>query len=745
MTVQIPWAPGALFLHLVCRLGEPRPDGSDDGIQPDLMSQAGTVTLTCNTDRIRFPESDGRKRMLSMNEWTFSIRASDGELFTQSGEVGVEVLSALTPGIDPSQFTWTAKVKPTSGKPWEVVIPANASGTVDLVELAEGGAPSSGVPSLVGRVDALEARPSAYPVQQVTLTGNLAYTLPADAPTNQVVSVVFTQDAVGGRTVTFGGNPVTVNLAAGAATLLAFWPGGRLVYPGAAGSGGGLDAEAVQDIVGAMVAAAGGSYDAAAGTITLPSSGGGGGFPVQQVSLTGSYVLDPVALGWPTTEIVTLAFTQDATGNRAVTYGSGVVMASGVSWLLAQGTAAGSEVVTTWRYSVGLAKWVCEGCWVSIAGGVPTDVTAPTVGTMAASSITNTGFTLTVSGASDAGGLHATPYAFTIDGGTTWSAYQTSPTYVVSGRPPATAHTANWRVRDAAGNVSTGTAQTVTTTATADTTPPVWSATFTPVGTPTATVATFQASAMATDDVGVSAYEVSYDNGTTWTTVTPEIDWTFQLQGVGGTTYAQTKLRAKDAAGNTSTPVLSVPSYTMAAAQALLVADDFNRADGPLSMSSSGHTWTLEEGTQMPAVKDNHLVRGFTGGTSPIVSVPVGQADMLVSANSLGGGYPVIYARLTNKATDTYKLDMGNDGITPRAYRNGASLGAPVTCQLGDKVGISVKEEGGGTRVLILVNGVQAASYLDTASPRPAATKAGLSVNHVSDAAGWDNFEVRAP
>lgn len=201
MTVQIPWAPGALFLHLVCRLGEPRPDGSDDGIQPDLMSQAGTVTLTCNTERIRFPESDGRRRMLSMNEWSFSIRASDGELFT-SGEVGVEVLSALTPGIDPSQFTWTAKVKPTSGKPWEVVIPANASGTVDLVELAEGGAPSSGVPSLVGRVDALEARPAVYPVQQVTLTGNLAYTLPADAPTNQVVSVVFTQDGVGGRTAT---------------------------------------------------------------------------------------------------------------------------------------------------------------------------------------------------------------------------------------------------------------------------------------------------------------------------------------------------------------------------------------------------------------------------------------------------------------------------------------------------------------------------------------------------------------
>ena len=39
----------------------------------------------------------------------------------------------------------------------------------------------------------------------------------------------------------------------------------------------GLNAEAVQDVVGSMVAGAGGTYDDAAGTITLPSGGGGGG------------------------------------------------------------------------------------------------------------------------------------------------------------------------------------------------------------------------------------------------------------------------------------------------------------------------------------------------------------------------------------------------------------------------------------------------------------------------------------
>lgn len=242
MTVQIPWAPGALFLRLLCRLGEPRPDGADVDTNPDLMTQTGTVTLTCDTSRIRYPEADGRKRMLSMGEHTFSIRASDGELYSpESGAVGVEVLSSLTPGIDPTAFTWTAKVKPTSGEPWQVTIPADAVGTVDLVEVAEGGAPSAGVSSLAARVAALEAQPSGggYPVQQVTLTGNLAYSLPADAPADQVVSVVFTQ-TTGGHTVTYGPDTLAIDTDPGASTLVEIWPGGEVTYPGAVGSGGGV-------------------------------------------------------------------------------------------------------------------------------------------------------------------------------------------------------------------------------------------------------------------------------------------------------------------------------------------------------------------------------------------------------------------------------------------------------------------------------------------------------------------------
>jgi len=50
---------------------------------------------------------------------------------------------------------------------------------------------------------------------------------------------------------------------------------GKLAVTVASGTSGGLDAEGVQDVLGAMVTQAGGTYNDTAGTITLPSSGGG--------------------------------------------------------------------------------------------------------------------------------------------------------------------------------------------------------------------------------------------------------------------------------------------------------------------------------------------------------------------------------------------------------------------------------------------------------------------------------------
>ena len=61
-------------------------------------------------------------------------------------------------------------------------------------------------------------------LEQVTLTGNLPYTLPVGLAPNRVHPVVFTQDATGGHTVTFAGQPVVVDLAAGASSTVEFHP-----------------------------------------------------------------------------------------------------------------------------------------------------------------------------------------------------------------------------------------------------------------------------------------------------------------------------------------------------------------------------------------------------------------------------------------------------------------------------------------------------------------------------------------
>ena len=66
----------------------------------------------------------------------------------------------------------------------------------------------------------------ASDVHQITLTGNLALTIPAEHPAGQVYRCVFTQDAAGGHTVTYGGQPVAVALTAGASTTIELVPVG---------------------------------------------------------------------------------------------------------------------------------------------------------------------------------------------------------------------------------------------------------------------------------------------------------------------------------------------------------------------------------------------------------------------------------------------------------------------------------------------------------------------------------------
>lgn len=261
---------------------------------------------------------------------------------------------------------------------------------------------------------------------------------------------------------------------------------------------------------------------------------------------------------------------------------SAVVWPAGLVWSTV--STSGPAIVTL--YTVGGITYAVLGA--TFPAPVVPDTTAPTVPAGLSATATGTATVdLSWSASTDAGGV--TGYEYAINAGAAVDA-GAGTTETVSGLAAATLYSFTVRAYDAAGNRSAwSTAATATTQAPPDTTAPTWTATVT-MGTPTETSVVATASALAADNSGSVTYEVSYNSGSTWAAIVPSGS-NFTLAGSPSTTYATTKLRAKDAAGNYSTPVLSVPSYTMAA------SDDVT---GPTvgtmsasSITSSGFTLTV--------------------------------------------------------------------------------------------------------------------------------------------------------
>ena len=143
-------------------------------------------------------------------------------------------------------------------------------------------------------------------VEQVTLAGNLPYTLPIGLAPNSVHPVVFTQDATGGHTVTFAGQPVVVDLAAGASSTVEFHP-----------------------VRGGYVALA--ALDAT---------------KIKRFDLTANLTVDTT--GWPTDHVVTAIYTQPAVGRPySVTYAGQTVPVAATGATKVEWTWDGTD--WTWR------------------------------------------------------------------------------------------------------------------------------------------------------------------------------------------------------------------------------------------------------------------------------------------------------------------------------------------------------------------------------------------------------------
>jgi chitodextrinase len=191
------------------------------------------------------------------------------------------------------------------------------------------------------------------------------------------------------------------------------------------------------------------------------------------------------------------------------------------------------------------------------------DTTNPTMtGVVSSSGITSAGATISWSAGSD--NVAVTGYEYRLNGGSYVSVGNVLTT-ALSGLTPSTAYTVDVRAFDAAGNRSTAITGNFTTSAASDTTPPTLTGSIT-VGTVTASSVQISWPA-GSDNVAVTAYEVSSNGGTSYSNVGNVLTFTFT--GLSPSTSYSFRVRARDAAGNVSS-ALSVTQSTNAGSSIIL-------------------------------------------------------------------------------------------------------------------------------------------------------------------------------
>ncbi len=181
------------------------------------------------------------------------------------------------------------------------------------------------------------------------------------------------------------------------------------------------------------------------------------------------------------------------------------------------------------------------------------DTTPPTlVGPILVSALTATSYTLGWPAGTD--NVAVSSYELSLDGAASWSNVGSSLTANIAGRVSGSTDLVLVRARDAAGNVSTPPlSASVTLLQAPDTTPPslIGSIAVSAIIS-TAYTLTWPAGA---DNLAVTSYERSLDGGVSWVDVGNVL--TVGISGRTPGSTDQVRIRAKDAAGNVSSPPLT--------------------------------------------------------------------------------------------------------------------------------------------------------------------------------------------
>ena len=219
-------------------------DSDDSGSIPQEILLGGIrVTLIPDLKYVEVAAPPG-----GVNPTTYSLRTlnlittNDGNLINMD-DPEEEVLIVASDAFPGHVVSWKSIIEDPSGtlppiiKKWlapagsivdlttVISVPNNPDPIVHYLQ-AVYDAREARDKSIQAAADAERAVRAAMEVEQVTLTSNIAYALPAGVAPNSVHSVVFTQNSTGGHTVTYDGQPVTVDLTAGASTTVELYPVG---------------------------------------------------------------------------------------------------------------------------------------------------------------------------------------------------------------------------------------------------------------------------------------------------------------------------------------------------------------------------------------------------------------------------------------------------------------------------------------------------------------------------------------
>lgn len=295
-----------------------------------------------------------------------------------------------------------------------------------------------------------------------------------------------------------------------------------------------------------------------------------------------------------------------------------------------------------------------------VISGTAADTTAPTMlGSVSVSSITAAGAVLSWSAASDNTGV--TAYAYSTNGGTTYTDVGLSLSVTLSGLSANTSYPVRVRARDAAGNWATPLQVSFTTAAEADNTAPtlVGSIEFTAVTQTGATITM----PVATDNVAVANYRYSLDGGTTYTIIAGGARTVTVTGLAAGTTY-QVRGIAADAAGNLSqvlsANLVTTSSATVGAALATYVNSLSLGQWGELTLPNKGNIngnqavasisgdvmtvtvsqhlnlakgqWVVERGAATPSIlQDTRIVEQLTGTPNGVGTYRVSRSQTVGS------------------------------------------------------------------------------------------------------------------